>query len=95
MTRDAALTILRREKPRLMEKYGVSEMTLFGSVARDEAGPDSDVDVVVHMPPKLFDLIGVGQDLEEAFGLKVDVVRFGEHLRPFFLKRLERDGIYV
>ena len=47
MTRDEALTILRKVKPLLEKQYGVSSMILFGSVARDEAQPQSDVDVFV------------------------------------------------
>ena len=95
MRREEALAILRREKPRLMEKYGVTAIGLFGSTARDEARPDSDVDVIVEMEPDLFRLVHVADDLEVEFGAKVDIVIFDEGLRPFFLERLKRDGVYV
>ena len=42
--------ILRRHTPVLAERYGVVELALFGSIVRDEAGPDSDVDILVSFP---------------------------------------------
>jgi predicted nucleotidyltransferase len=93
--RDEALAILRREKPRLMKQYRIESMILFGSVARDEAGPGSDVDVVVQMPPDLFAQIALAEDLERALGVEVDVVRDHDGLRPFFWKRLAWYGVYV
>ncbi len=89
------LSILRREKPRLVEEYGLTKLGIFGSVARDEAGPGSDVDVIVTMPPDLFAQVGLMQDLTQMFGVPVDVVRDHEGLRPFFRERLARDGVYV
>ena len=48
---------------------------VFGSYARNEAGPGSDVDVAVDMLPSanLLDLVGFQQDLEDKLGLRVDV----------------------
>jgi predicted nucleotidyltransferase len=96
MTRSDALAILRREKPRLVERYGIKRIGLFGSVARDEAHSGSDVDVVLEVA-----VTGVGEyfrlieEIESAFPVPVDVVRLRPDLRPFFLQRLERDGVYV
>jgi len=96
MTRSDALAILRREKPRLVERYGIKRIGLFGSVARDEAHPGSDVDVVLEVAVtdvgEYFRLI---EEIESAFPVPVDVVRLRPDLRPFFLQRLERDGVYV
>lgn len=49
---------------------------MFGSEARGEAGPDSDLDLLVDMDPgrSLLDLAGLGQDLEDLLGRRVDVV---------------------
>ena len=73
------MEILSKHKVELREKYRVKCATLFGSVARNEARPDSDVDVLVDLLPgsSLFDLSGAAILLEEVFGRKVDVVSSG------------------
>lgn len=49
LTRDEALRILRDHKAELVERFAVREIALFGSTVRNEAGPDSDVDILVKM----------------------------------------------
>ena len=44
--RDEVLEILRRHKAELAERYGVTDLGVFGSVVRDETGGESDVDIV-------------------------------------------------
>lgn len=65
---------------------GVTAIYVFGSLARGEAGPESDVDLIVDYDPasgfNLFDLAGVHRHLSERLGMKVDVVtRNGIHRR--------------
>ncbi|MEL7473755.1 MAG: nucleotidyltransferase family protein [Planctomycetota bacterium] len=59
-------------------KWKITEFALFGSVLRDDFGPDSDVDVLVtfHEDAKrsLFDLVHMADELEELFGRKVDLL---------------------
>ena len=71
--------ILREKKAdilRLGAKYGARNIRLFGSVARGEAAPDSDVDFLVEMESgrSLLDLGGFWRELNELLGVKVDVV---------------------
>jgi uncharacterized protein len=75
MRRDEALRLLIEHRAEL-EGMGVKSLALFGSVARDEAGPESDVDVIIDVrrPFSLFDLARVHLRLEEIFGCKVDVI---------------------
>lgn len=47
MKRDEVVKILSEHSGELRARYGVSRLSLFGSVARDEAGPESDVDLLV------------------------------------------------
>jgi predicted nucleotidyltransferase len=47
MRRNEAIGFLSSHRQELAERFGVSSLALFGSVARDEAGPDSDVDILV------------------------------------------------
>ena len=49
LQKNEVLAILRYHKRLFSEQYGVTDLGVFGSVARDEAHPDSDVDIVVHM----------------------------------------------
>ena len=96
MTRDEALAILRREKPRLSERYGVRQIGVFGSVARNEATDDSDVDIIVDVPvTDAWEYFSLVDEIKTAFPVPVDVVRLHSKLRPFFLERLARDGVYV
>ena len=45
-----ALALLREHKPVLAECFGLDHLALFGSTVRDEAGPDSDVDILITLP---------------------------------------------
>jgi predicted nucleotidyltransferase len=64
---------------RLAKSYGIRRVRIFGSVARGEDRPDSDIDVLVEFEPgrSLLDQVGFRQDLEEMLGRKVDVVSEG------------------
>ncbi len=76
MRRDEVLTILREILPNLREQYAVETLAIFGSVARDEAGPESDVDVLVDFsgPTTFLGYMGVKETLEQCLGCSVDVV---------------------
>lgn len=77
MKRADVLQKLRTERDYLRAQYGVESLALFGSTARDEAGPDSDVDVLVEFgrPITMFDLVAVQQYLERCLGVdRVDLV---------------------
>jgi predicted nucleotidyltransferase len=74
---------LRKEIIRIAASPGAGNLRVFGSVARGEAGPESDVDLLVEMEPdrSLLDLVGLGQDLEELLHRRVDVLT-DESLHP-------------
>jgi uncharacterized protein len=57
-------------------RNGISNVRVFGSVARGEAGPESDLDLLVAMEDgrSLFSLIAAKQEIEELIGRKVDIV---------------------
>ncbi|MBM3790231.1 MAG: nucleotidyltransferase family protein [Acidobacteria bacterium] len=59
-------------------RWQVGELALFGSVLREDFGPDSDVDVLVRFLPEgrhgLFDLARMQQELESILGRRVDLV---------------------
>ena len=66
----------RDEILRIAAKHGVSRIRVFGSVARGDAGPDSDVDFLVDVGTKhsAFFPGGLVADLEDLLGRRVDVV---------------------
>ena len=76
MTRAEQLKLKRKDILRLAKRYGVTRLRIFGSVARGEATPDSDIDFLVEMEPErsLFDLGGLLVELEALLGCKVDVL---------------------
>jgi uncharacterized protein len=95
-TRDETLKVLSRLKPKLAEKYGVTRLALFGSTARDEAGPHSDVDVMVDFdgPATSGRYFGVQFLLEDELGRPVDLVS-NKALRPELRPCIEREAINV
>ncbi len=66
----------RAEILAIASRHGAHDVRVFGSVARGDAGPDSDVDFLVELDAgrSLFDLGGLLMDLQEILGQKVDVV---------------------
>lgn len=69
------LAARRDEVFRLIAACGASNVRVFGSVARGEDGPGSDIDLLVDFPPgtSLLTVIGLEQELRGALGVAVDV----------------------
>ena len=84
----------RDEILRLANHYGVERMRIFGSLARGQATPDSDIDFLVafRRGKTLLDLIGFKQDLEELLGRKVDVVSEGG-VSPYMRNRIFGEAV--
>ena len=69
----------RDEVLRIAAEHGAYNVRIFGSVARGEAGPESDIDVLVNLEPgrSLMDHVALWQDLEDLLGCRVHVVTEG------------------
>lgn len=83
---------------RVLAQYDVSEAFLFGSFARDEQTPDSDIDLrlVCGNTMTFGTLLELSHELEKELGQKVDVVTNPpEHMRPAFRKSIEQDEVRV
>lgn len=96
MTLDEALEKLRGAKP-LLDRYGVARIGVFGSVARGEAGPDSDVDVLVEFKPEHlpgFGFFRLERDLAGIFGRPVDLLTEGA-LHRLLHDRVMREAVFA
>jgi uncharacterized protein len=73
---DELLKEKRQDILAIAARHGAHNLRVFGSVARGEAGPDSDLDLLVEMAPdkSLMDHVALMQDLEDLLQRKVDVV---------------------
>lgn len=92
------LRTLQKARPEL-EARGVRHLAVFGSVARMEDRPDSDLDVVVDIDPArridIVDLAGIGGMVERLVGMKTDIVRRRPDMKPELMSDLAEDEIYV
>lgn len=75
-------------------RHGARKVRVFGSVARGEAQPESDIDFLVDMETgrSLLDLIELGQALEELLQRKVDVLTDGG-LSPYLTQRIHAEAV--
>jgi hypothetical protein len=96
MKRKQAIDLLRQKRTELSGRYHVASLTLFGSVARNEARQDSDVDILVEFsqPVGLFHFIELQQRLEEILGCKVDLGT-PRSLKPYVKDRVMHEAIRV
>ena len=87
---------LRALKPELALRFGVSAIHVFGSRARGEEGPDSDLDLLVDFAPgatpTLFSLARLDRTLESALGIRVDVVA-AANLNPRLAPYIREDMV--
>ena len=96
MNRAEVLDILRTHKSTLAERYGVTELALFGSFARDEATDKSDIDILVKFdkPATSKSYFGVQFYIEDLLGRRVDLVTH-KALRSEFRTYVEREAVNV
>ena len=96
MTRSEILEILKEYKKENADKYGITNLGLFGSFSKDEGKEDSDIDVIIETAePDLFKLVHIKDELEELLKKTVDIVRNREKMNPYLKKHIEKDAIYV
>lgn len=96
MTREEILRTLREHKRDLQRKYPLKSIALFGSYARGDENPESDIDVMVEFSePVGFEFIDLLEELEEIFqAKKVDLIS-RKGIKPHYRPYIEEDAIYV
>lgn len=96
MDKNTALQALKQFQQEFGSRYGILSLGLFGSIARDEATDESDVDVVISLrEPNLFTLSRIRLELEEQLHRPVDIVSYRERMNPFLKERIEQEACYV
>jgi predicted nucleotidyltransferase len=96
LTREDILTILRDNKERFAEKYGVTKLGLFGSFARNEATEESDVDVCVEVAKVTYDLMFyLREEIMERTSRSVDLIQVRTGMDAFLKKRIDKEVVYV
>ena len=95
MPRDEFLKILREHYAEVSQ-FGVKSLFVFGSVARDEARPDSDVDILVEFdPPPTFErYMDLKFHLEDLLGCRVDLGTL-ETIKPRIRARVQAEALRV
>ena len=96
MKQEDVLHILKQKNAELTKQFGVKSLSLFGSVARDEATQTSDVDFLVEFnrPVGYFGLFALQDYLENLLGCPVDLGT-PNSLKPYMKERIQEELIRV
>ena len=76
MTLPSGLQLPDDQIAQICRRYKIREMSIFGSNARGDAGPDSDVDVLVELQPDArlgWEFFGIAEDMEQLLGRRIDL----------------------
>ncbi|MEZ5040142.1 MAG: nucleotidyltransferase family protein [Saprospiraceae bacterium] len=88
-------TILKENRNHFFNGYPITEMAIFGSVARNEATEESDIDIMVEFSAPIgFEIVDLVEELEDLLQHKVDLVS-KKAIRPRLLQYISKDLIYV
>jgi len=94
-----ALDIATNRIAEFCRKWRVTEFSIFGSVLREDFGPQSDVDVLVTFKPDapwdLWDLVTMQEELREIFGREVDLVEEQTLRNPFRRREILRSRLVI
>jgi len=94
--KEQILALLKEYKKNKAQKFGVTKMGIFGSVARGTSKQNSDIDIVVELKKRnILNRISLQLSLEKFLGIPVDVVAYREGLSPLLKNRIKKDVIYV
>ena len=95
MNKEIIIEKLQKIKPALHEKYGVTELALFGSYSRDEQTEESDIDILIDFNKDLgttyFKML---YELDELFHKEVQVV-CKDGIKPKYFQAIKEDLIYA
>ncbi|MBF0100146.1 MAG: nucleotidyltransferase family protein [Desulfobacterales bacterium] len=96
MEKAAIIEKLREFKQEFSNRYGVTKIGIFGSVARDQDKEGSDIDIVVEMEkPNLFYMVHIKDELEKMLNVPVDIVRYRAAMNRYLKVRIDNEAFYV
>lgn len=96
MKQKEALEVLQSYKREHADEFGIVRIGIFGSVARNEATEESDVDVIIETKhPNLFKLSRIRLDLEELMHTHVDLVSYRESMNTFLKEQIRKEAVYA
>ena len=80
----------------ILARHGAKRISIFGSYARGETKPDSDVDILVEFSERksLLDIIGIEQELCEALGMKVDLLT-EKAVSPYVIDKIKNEMVVI
>ncbi len=88
------LSSLHKYKNKYKTKYGIEEIGIFGSFAKNSATSESDIDVFVKLKhSNLFTLSRMRIELEEIFGIHTDIVQMRDRMNSYLKKHIEEEAI--
>ena len=94
--RDDVLAVLRKAVPELRRDYPIRSLAVFGSIVRGEAGPDSDLDILVEFaePVSLSAFLALEDRLSATTGRRVELVS-RRALKPYIGRHVLREAVPV
>ncbi|MFH2059229.1 MAG: nucleotidyltransferase domain-containing protein [Pseudomonadota bacterium] len=96
ISKNEIINLIRAERSFLKENFGVLNIGLFGSYAKDKQTPDSDIDFFVEFAEPRFEWVaGLNLYMEKKFGRKIEIVRKRNMEESRFFKRIEEEIIYA
>jgi predicted nucleotidyltransferase len=80
----------------ILTRHGAKRISIFGSYARGEARPGSDIDIMVEFSgtKSLLDIIGIEQELSEALGMKVDLLT-EKSVSPYLIDKIKKGMVVI
>ena len=87
------IEVIKEKSAPILKKYGIQSAAIFGSVARGEERPDSDIDILVRLGERMgvYKFIGLQFELENTLGKKVDLISdkaINKYVKPYMEKDL-------
>jgi len=91
-----ATSIIFKKLTSILAAYGAKKISIFGSYARGEANPESDMDIIVEFSERktLFDIVGIEQELSEVLGIKVDLLT-EKSISPYLVDRIKKEMVVI
>ncbi|WP_457553606.1 nucleotidyltransferase family protein [Desulfobacula sp.] len=96
LSKNEIINLIKAEKSFLKENFGVLNIGLFGSYAKDQQTSDSDIDFLVEFAEPRFDwIVGLNIYMEKKFDRKIEIIRKRTLSKSRFFERIEQEIIYA